>query len=81
MPKLQTSRIVGPINTEEEEEDGGQALHFKDSPIEPQDDEEEVIENEQLQEGVKMIKIKDGSTKMVFNRNPKDIVEKMRKNI
>ena len=53
MPKLQTSRIVGPINTEEEEEDGGQALHFKDSPIEPQDDEEKVIENEQLQEGVK----------------------------
>ena len=47
-------------NTEmgEQEEGGGQALNFKESPAEFEDDEE-VVEDEQLEEGVKMIKMKD----------------------
>jgi len=62
-----------------EEEGGGQALNFKESPMEFEDDEEEVVEDEQLEKGVKMIKMEDGSTKMVFSGDQKDIVEKMRK--
>jgi len=50
--------------SEMEVEGGGQALNFKESSMEFEDDEEEVVEDEQLEDqGVKMIKMKDGSIK------------------